>query len=131
MLVHVHSGKGRKDRLVPLSSSLLELLRVWWRIMKPADWLFPGMRDGSHVDTRTIQRAVREAAEKAGLKKRVTPHILRHCFATHLLEAGTDLRIVQSLLGHSRIGTTFRYHHVSRVDVTATKSPLDLLKPTA
>ena len=128
MLVHVHSGKGRKDRLVPLASSLLELLRLWWKVMRPTDWLFPGMKPGTHVDTRTIQRAVHIAVEKAGIKKKVTPHTLRHCFATHLLEAGTDLRIVQSLLGHSRIATTFRYHHVSRTDVTATKSPLDLLK---
>lgn len=128
MLVHVHSGKGRKDRLVPLSPSLLEMLRVWWLVMRPKDWLFPGMKAGTHVDTRTIQRAVRRAVESAGIKKKVTPHTLRHCFATHLLEAGTDLRILQTLLGHSRIGTTFRYHHVSRTDVTATKSPLDFLK---
>jgi len=128
MLVHVHSGKGRKDRLVPLAASLLELLRLWWRVMRPTEWLFPGMRPGTHVDTRTIQRAVHVAVEKAGIKKKATPHTLRHCFATHLLEAGTDLRIVQTLLGHSRIATTLRYHHVSRTDVTATKSPLDLLK---
>lgn len=128
MLLHVHSGKGRKDRLVPLAASLLDLLRRWWKVMRPTDWLFPGMKPGTHVDTRTIQRAVHIAVEKAGIKKKVTPHTLRHCFATHLLEAGTDLRIVQSLLGHSRIATTFRYHHVSRTDVTATKSPLDLLK---
>lgn len=128
MLVHVHSGKGKKDRLVPLAQSLLDLLRLWWKVMRPRDWLFPGMKPGSHVDTRTIQRAVRVAVLKAGINKKVTPHTLRHCFATHLLEAGTDLRIVQTLLGHSRIATTFRYHHVSRTDVTATKSPLDLLK---
>lgn len=128
MLVHVRSGKGRKDRLVPLAASLLELLRVWWQVMRPSEWLFPGMKPGAHVDTRTIQRAVQLAVKNAGIKKKVTPHTLRHCFATHLLEAGTDLRILQSLLGHSRIATTFRYHHVSRADVTATRSPLDLLK---
>ena len=128
MLVHVHSGKGKKDRLVPLSASLLELLRAWWKVKRPTEWLFPGMKPGHHVDNRTIQRAVERAAERAGIKKKVTPHILRHCFVTHLLEAGIDLRILQSLLGHTRIGTTFRYHHVSRIDVTATKSPLDLLK---
>jgi site-specific recombinase XerD len=91
--------------------------------------LFEGLKPGTHVDTRTIQRAVAQAARSAGISKKVTPHILRHCFATHLLEAGTDLRILQSLLGHTRIGTTFRYHHVSRTEVTATKSPLDLLRP--
>jgi integrase/recombinase XerD len=128
MLVHVHSGKGRKDRLVPLSLSLLEMLRLYWKVTRPSEWLFPGHKGCEHVDDRTIQRAVDKAAHKAGIKKHVTPHILRHSFATHLLEAGTDLRILQSLLGHSRIGTTFRYHHVAREDVTATKSPLDLLK---
>lgn len=128
MLVHVHSGKGRKDRLVPLSMSLLEMLRLYWKVTRPSEWLFPGHKGRDHVDDRTIQRAVDKAAKKAGLHKKVTPHILRHSFATHLLEAGTDLRILQSLLGHSRIGTTFRYHHVSREDVSATRSPLDLLK---
>lgn len=78
MLVHVHSGKGRKDRLVPLAPSLLEMLRVWWLVMRPKDWLFPGMKAGTHVDTRTIQRAVRRAVENAGIKKKVTPHTLRH-----------------------------------------------------
>ena len=126
-LVHVKSGKGKKDRLVPLSPSLLEMLRLYWKVTRPSEWLFPGHKGCDHVDDRTIQRAVDKAARKAGIKKKVTPHILRHCFATHLLEAGVDLRILQSLLGHTRIGTTFRYHHVSRVDVTATKSPLDLL----
>lgn len=130
-LLHVHAGKGRKDRLIPLPESLLTLLRNYWRVYRPAEWLFPGQRKGTHVDARTIQRAVKDAAVVAGIKKPVTPHMLRHCFATHMLEAGIDLRIVQSLLGHSSAVTTFRYHHMARTVVTATKSPLDILEATA
>jgi site-specific recombinase XerD len=130
-LLHVHAGKGRKDRLIPLSPSLLTLLRNYWLVYRPAEWLFPGARKGTHVDARTIQRAVKDAAAAAGIKKHVTPHVLRHCFATHMLEAGIDLRIVQSLLGHNSVVTTFRYHHMSRAVVTATKSPLDILEASA
>jgi site-specific recombinase XerD len=92
------------------------------------DALFPGTGRAKHIDTRTVQRVVAEAGVAAGIPKKVTPHQLRHCFATHMLEAGVDLRVLQSCLGHSRIGTTFRYHHVARAVVTATMSPLDLLK---
>lgn len=126
MLIHVHSGKGRKDRLVPLSASLLALLRDYYRVYRPKTWLFVGLH-GGHVTDRTIQRTVRDAAKAAGIHKRVTPHTLRHCFATHMIEAGVDLRTVQAMLGHSSIGTTIRYHHVARLVVTAMKSPLDIL----
>lgn len=129
-LLHVHAGKGRKDRLVPLSPSLLELLRNYYRVMRPKPWLFPGANPDSHVDTRTVQRVVRDAALAAGLKKHVTPHMLRHTFATHLLEAGVPLSTVQTLLGHSSIATTLRYHHLSRTVVTATVSPLEFLDIT-
>lgn len=125
-LLHIHAGKGRKDRLVPLSESLLSLLRDYYRIYRPKEWLFVGSR-GGHVVDRTVQRAVREAGVRAGMKKKVTPHTLRHCFATHMLEAGVDLRTVQSMLGHNNIATTIRYHHVARQVVTAMKSPLDIL----
>jgi site-specific recombinase XerD len=125
-LLHVHAGKGRKDRLVPLSDSLLSLLRDYYRIYRPKEWLFVGP-NGAHVVDRTVQRAVREAGVRAGIKKKVTLHILRHCFATHMLEAGVDLRTVQSMLGHNNIATTIRYHHVARQVVTAMKSPLDIL----
>jgi integrase/recombinase XerD len=128
-LIHVHAGKGRKDRLVPLSDSLLTLLRDYYRVYRPKEWLFVGER-GGHVVDRTVQRAVREAAVAARIRKKVTPHTLRHCFATHMLEAGVDIRTVQSMLGHTSIGTTIRYHHVARQVVTAMKSPLDILDPS-
>ena len=129
-LVHVHSGKGRKDRLVPLSSTLVALVLAWRQVMdlRRDDWLFRGVGSATHIDTRTVQRLVTDAGAAAGIEKKVTPHVLRHCYATHMLEAGIDLRVVQSCLGHDRIGTTYRYHHVSRHVVTATVSPLDLLK---
>ena len=125
-LLHIHAGKGRKDRLVPLTDSLLNLLRDYYRIYRPKEWLFVGPR-GAHVVDRTVQRAVRAAAARAGIRKKVTPHTLRHCFATHMLEAGVDLRTVQSMLGHNSLGTTIRYHHVARQVVTAMRSPLDIL----
>ena len=129
-LVHVHCGKGRKDRLVPLSSTLVSLVLAWRSVMQLAreDWIFRGTNSEAHIDTRTVQRLVSDAGIAAGITKKVTPHVLRHCYATHMLEAGIDIRIVQSCLGHQRIGTTFRYHHVSRHVVTATVSPLDFLK---
>jgi len=130
-LVHVRCGKGRKDRLVPLSPTLVSLVLAWRHVMQLAreQWLFRGTRSATHIDTRTVQRLVTDAGVAAGITKKVTPHVLRHCYATHMLEAGIDLRVVQSCLGHDRIGTTYRYHHVSRHVVTATVSPLDFLKP--
>jgi site-specific recombinase XerD len=127
MLVHV-CGKGDKERIVMLSTVLLDALRSYWRTHRPArPWLFPGTKPGQPICKKTIQVACRKARTAAGLTKRVTPHALRHSFATHLLEAGTDLRTVQALLGHARLSTTAIYTHVQRRLVTATKSPLDLI----
>jgi site-specific recombinase XerD len=127
MLLHV-CGKGDKERIVMLSPVLLGALRSYWRTHRPErPWLFPGARLGRPVCKKTIEVACRQARQAAGLTKRATPHTLRHSFATHLLEAGTDLRTVQALLGHARLSTTAIYTHVQRRKVTATQSPLDLI----
>ena len=132
MLVHVRQGKGQRDRLVPLSRRLVDVLRVYWSVFRPKVWLFPGIKPDTHVSTRAVQRAAVLAFLRAGITKRATLHTLRHSFATHLLEAGTDIRVLQSLLGHFRLSTTQLYNHVTRQQVTATKSPLDLIgiRPT-
>jgi integrase/recombinase XerD len=136
MLIRVRQGKGKKDRYAMLSARLLEVLRCWWRSQHPAgqrqktapeDWLFPGWRKGRHMNTESLQTVCREAARAAGLSKRVTVHTLRHSFSTHLLENGANVRIIQALLGHSRIETTARYAQVSPQVVAATVSPLDNL----
>lgn len=132
MLLHVEHGKGQKARLVPLSEVLLAQLRDYWRTGRPkvkgSQWLFPGERPGKPLHTTTIQLACQRARAAAKLTKHVTPHTLRHCYATHLLEAGTDLRTVQALLGHASLSTTAIYTHVERKLVTATKSPLDAIE---
>jgi len=111
MLVHV-CGKGNKERIVMLSSVLLGALRTYRRVHRPPrPWLFPGVKPGRPIHSKTIQRACRDARRAAGLTKRVTPHALRHCFATHLLEAGTDIRTLQALLGHAQLSTTALYTH--------------------
>ena len=113
--IHVRQGKGRKDRYVMLSPVVLEVLREYARVERPHDWIFPaGHQRDRHITSRAIQRQVTRAAQRAGIEKRVTPHILRNSFATHLLEAGTDLRYIQELLGHTRISTTVIYTHVAR-----------------
>jgi len=131
MLVHVEMGKGQKPRLVPLSEVLLKQLRGYWGSVRPrvkgSPWLFPSANPAKPIDVTTIQRACQRARDAAGLKKHATPHTLRHCYATHILEAGTDLRTVQALLGHACLGTTAIYTHVQRKLVTATRSPLDAL----
>lgn len=132
---HVAGGKGRKDRDVMLSATLLDELRAYWRWLrrKPALWLFPGgvwHTSEQHIETKTVWIAVREAAQRAGLSKRVHPHTLRHCFATHLLEAGADLRTIQLLLGHSDLEETTIDLHVSTRQLHATPSPLDALALT-
>jgi site-specific recombinase XerD len=107
---------------------LLGALRTYWRQRRPTKpWLFPGREPGRPICVKTLQAACVRARQAAGLTKRVTPHSLRHSFATHLLEAGTDIRTVQALLGHARLSTTAIYTHVQRRLVTATKSPLDLI----
>jgi len=139
MLIRVEQGKGGKDRYVPLSPRLLEVLRRYWRGCRPSgarsaareDFLFPSWRGDRHLTSETLRDACRDAVRQAGLKKKLTPHTLRHCFATHLLENGTDIRIIQVLLGHSRIDTTARYTSVSPQLAGATVSPLDLLDSKA
>lgn len=135
-LIRVRQGKGKKDRYAMLSPRLLEVLRCWWRSRHPAgqgpkaspeDWLFPGFGRGRHMNAQSLQTACREAARAAGLSKRVTVHTLRHSFATHMLENGTDIRLIQALLGHSQIDTTARYAAVSPAAVAKVRSPLERL----
>jgi site-specific recombinase XerD len=132
MVVHIQGGKGRKDRDVMLSPKLLEELREHWHRLrrKPRVWLFPGHHDhgADHpIDTKTVWHACQQAAQRAGIQKRVHPHSLRHCFATHLLEAGADLRTIQILLGHNDLKETARYLHLSQRHLHAAASPLDSL----
>jgi site-specific recombinase XerD len=131
-VIHVQGGKGRKDRDVMLSPNLLEALREHWRSLrrKPAVWLFPGNRwhTADHpITTKVIWLACKEAARRAGIRKEVHPHTLRHCFATHLLEDGADLRTIQILLGHRDLEETTIYLHLSQQHLNATASPLDSL----
>jgi site-specific recombinase XerD len=127
MLIRVEQGKGRKDRYAMLSPRLLEVLRVYWRAARPAQHLFPSWRTGRHMNAAALQQACRDAWLRSGLRKKVTVHTLRHSFATHLLENGTDLRVIQVLLGHGRIDTTARYTAVTAQVIGATLSPLDRL----
>ena len=128
MLIRVEQGKGQKDRYSMLSARLLEVLRIYWRSVRPEHWLFPGWKKNKHICAASLQVACREAWMRSGLRKRVTAHTLRHSFATHLLENGTDIRIIQVLLGHSRIDTTAHYTAVSPQVVGSTLSPLDRLE---
>jgi site-specific recombinase XerD len=131
MLVHIRQGKGKRDRSVPLSQKLLDNLREYWRWMKPVTFVFPGIVDGRRVDAplsdKVVWHACREAAQRAGITQRVTPHTLRHCYATHLLEAGADLRSIQLLLGHADISDTAIYLHLSQRHLKAVANPLDEL----
>lgn len=121
-------GKGRKERLVPLSPRLLEILRAYWKQERPqGPWLFPAKFSDRPLIPVTAQQAFKRASKDAGLDDKLTPHVLRHSFATHLLEAGTELRVIQVLLGHSQITTTARYTRVSRQLMAKAPSPLDLL----
>jgi site-specific recombinase XerD len=143
MMIRIQQGKGQKDRYAMLSPRLLEVLRRYWHALHPVprspisphDYLFASWRQDRHMCATSLQLACREAAARAGIGKRVTVHTLRHSFATHLLENGTNLRTIQALLGHSRIDTTARYAAVSPQVVAATVSPLDKLhqpvKPAA
>ncbi|MDE2568852.1 MAG: site-specific integrase [Sphingomonadales bacterium] len=131
MLIRVEQGKGGRDRNAILSPQLLELLRLWWRegkrrgVMFPHGWLFPGRSYTDPISSRQLHRAVQEAAEVAGIKKRVSPHTLRHSFATHLLEQDVDIRVIQVLLGHAKLDTTAIYTKVSTKTIQAVASPLD------
>lgn len=129
-VIHVREGKGRKERLVNLSPLLLELLRRYWKLERPPEpWLFTS-RAGGPLRSETVRDALAQAARRAGIEKRVTPHVLRHCYATHLLEEGAELRVIQVLLGHASIRSTTRYTRVSARLIAKTKSPLDLLPKT-
>ena len=128
MVVRVEQGKGGRDRYVMLSPQLLGILRSYWKLARPVHWLFPG-RDGGHpINPTVLHAACRSACAAAGLSKRVTVHTLRHSFATHLLESGTDIRIIQVLLGHSSLNTTARYTQVATSTIRATPSPLERLR---
>lgn len=128
MLIRVVQGKGKKDRLTLLSERALTELRAYWRRYRPDPWLFPGLIPGRALCHSSAQRIYRQAARKAGIRKGGTIHALRHSFATHLIEAGVDVTIVQKLLGHSSVLTTMRYVHISRKLIGGTPSPLDLLR---
>jgi integrase/recombinase XerD len=131
MTIRVCQGKGRKDRNVMLSPRLLAVLRAYWKATRPTDWLFPGNVPGRPITDGSVSRICVRAAQKSGLGKHITIHTLRHSFATHLLEAGTDLRTIQVLLGHRSLRTTAVYTHVSAATLQATQSPLDRLGPSA
>ena len=127
MVIRVEQGKGRKDRYVMLSPRLLEILRDWWRLAKPREWLFPGRLAATHISKEAVQQACAPACRQAAIRKSVTPHSLRHAFALHLLESGTDLRTIQLLLGHRSLETTARYLRMAVTKVCSATSPLDLL----
>ena len=127
MLIRVEMGKGRKDRHAMLSPQLLELLRAWWRQCRSRGWLFPGRDPLQPMTVRQLNRVCHMAAEAAGLGSWVTPHTLRHSFATHLLESDIDVRVIQVLLGHARLDTTARYTHVAINVLRTVMSPLDRL----
>ncbi|MDH4290522.1 MAG: site-specific integrase [Aquincola sp.] len=129
MVLRVEQGKGRKDRNGMLSPRLLELLQEWWLVGQPTTWLFPGRDPLLPITARQLYRVVTETARAVGIEKRVSPHTLRHSFATHLLEQGTDIRVIQVALGHSKLDTTARYAHVASKVLRDVLSPLDQLTP--
>ena len=127
MVIRVEQGKGQKDRYVMLSAKLLEILRDYWKATRPKEWLFPGGLPGQPITRDAVELACTKAHQLSGLSKPVTPHSLRHAFAVHLLEAGTDVRTIQLLLGHRSLATTARYLRIATTKVCSTSSPLDLL----
>jgi site-specific recombinase XerD len=136
MIIRIVQSKGRKDRHVMLPREVLDLLREWWKVrstrydagVPPQErWLFPGRRKGLHLTTRQLSRLFHETTAAAGIRKCVSLHSLRHSFATHLLERGTDIRLIQALLGHDKLDTTARYTRVATGMIASITSPLDLL----
>jgi site-specific recombinase XerD len=131
LVIHVVDGKGHKDRDLPLSPTLLENLRVYWRWLKPRTYLFPSRMHRDHeqpISDKIVWRACTQAAKKAGIRKRVSPHLVRHSWATHLLEAGTDLRTIQLLLGHEDLEVTAQYLHLSAQHLQKVTNPIEALK---
>ena len=132
MVIRVEQGKGQKDRYVMLSPKLLESLRNWWRVAKPKSWLFPGDIAGTHISKDAVEQACQKVQRHCCIPKPITPHSLRHAFAVHLLESGTDVRTIQLLMGHRSLATTARYLRIATTKVCSTTSPLDLLpRPVA
>jgi site-specific recombinase XerD len=131
MVIHVRQGKGRKDRYVPLSPKLLVLLREYWKVTKPGLWLFPGSNRDHPITRRSVQRICDKAHLAAGIAKKVSPHTLRHSYATHLLDAGVNVRAIQVLLGHRSLSTTANYMHISQSGTREVVSPLDALEDQA
>ena len=127
MVLRVEQGKGQKDRYVMLSPKLLMTLRDWWRVERPQHWLFPGDKPSQHISKDAVEQACQTAHRLCQIPKPITPHSLRHAFAVHLLEQGTDVRTIQLLLGHRSLATTARYLRIATSKVCATSSPLDLL----
>jgi integrase/recombinase XerD len=127
MVLRVEQGKGQKDRYVMLSPKLLATLREWWRLERPRHWLFPGDNPDQHISKDAVEQACRKAHRFSHIPKPITPHSLRHAFAVHLLESGTDVRTIQLLLGHRSLATTARYLRIATTKVCSTTSPLDLL----
>ena len=126
-LIHIKGSKGRKDRYTILSKSVLVVLRKYYNQYRPEKWLFEGAISGKHISTRAVQAIFKHACEKAGIKKEVSAHSLRHSFATHLLESGIDLRYIQEILGHKSSKTTEIYTHVSKTGIARIRSPLDTI----
>jgi integrase/recombinase XerD len=127
MVVRVEQGKGMKDRYVMLSPKLLEILRAWWRVERPEHWLFPGDLPSQHISRGAVEHECQKAHGICNISKPITPHSLRHAFAVHLLEQGTDVRTIQLLLGHRSLATTAKYLRIATSKVCSTSSPLDLL----
>jgi len=127
MKIHVRQGKGKKDRYIMLSENVLNLLRDYYKVYKPKDYIFEGQKGGKY-SPKSVQSVFKTALKKAGIKKKATVHTLRHSFATHLLDDGTDIRYIQELLGHKRLETTQIYTHVSSYSINKIKSPADKLK---
>jgi site-specific recombinase XerD len=128
MMIRVQQGKGRRDRYTILSERLLKELRIYWDMYHPAEWLFSGQNKNRPLTDRTAQAVYNHAKEKAGIKKGKGIHTLRHCFATHLMESGVNIRTIQTLMGHTSIQTTMIYLQVTRKQISATQSPLDKLE---
>jgi site-specific recombinase XerD len=127
MVLRVEQGKGQQDRYVMLSPKLLEILRAWWRVLRPPHWLFPGDQPDRPISRAAVAKVCKKAHRRSRIAKPITPHALRHAFAVHLLETGTDVRTIQLLLGHRSLATTARYLRIATNKVCATTSPLDWL----